>query len=339
MSQISEACEKALGKSNKELFLDAGTDQGCETNIIDYLLSVVDKVSSDIVQVVYTNLVFNNVDVIVLFTSVAVAVYGWRIMTGRSEDDLTGGMMQFGKIALVLTLLFNYQAFYQWFYEFFTHTPNELMAKGMKNSGYSVLNTQNPNSTIGVFIDKGWALSGMAWELGGLGYVYSVIVFLGTLIVTGLGVGLICLAKVFTALLLMLAPVFLTMWLFSSTRGIFQGWLQNLFTMFLLTILVYGLMLLVFAIMQYPYVDMSYVLQENERNVNLGDFTALFILGGISYYLFKQVMGMAASMASGFVMQQLAPVRNLANSTMGSAAKQWSSKKLIERFNKKPKAG
>ena len=196
MSQLSEACEKALGKSNKELFLDAGTDQGCETNIIDYLLSVVDKVSSDIVQVVYTNLVFNNVDVIVLFTSVAVAVYGWRIMTGRSEDDLTGGMMQFGKIALILTLLFNYQSFYQWFYEFFTHTPNELMAKGMKNSGYSVLNTQNPNSTIGVFIDKGWALSGMAWELGGLGYVDSVVVCCGILIVTVVGFGLICLAKV-----------------------------------------------------------------------------------------------------------------------------------------------
>ena len=78
----------------------------------------------------------------------------------------------------------------------------------------------------------------------------GAVVFIGTVLMTGAALVLVILAKLALAVLLALGPVFIMLYLFSATRGFFEGWIRQLANFSLLIVLTFGVLALILKIIE-----------------------------------------------------------------------------------------
>ena len=320
--------------SNKEAFINAGTSKGCDSNLSDYLLSIFDKVVGDVVKVVYEGLVQSNFTLILTLGALYIAFYGYKVFSGRSEDTLQEALWLFVKLTMVYAFLFNYPTFHYYVFSFFTYTPHEVWGKALSLSGYHVMNSTSPNDTLDIFFTKGMALAGLAAEFGGMmGYAMFAVVGFGTLLISGMVLLLLIVAKVMTAIYLLLAPIFLLLWLFSVTKGSFQNWLQGLFTFWFITIMTYALMVFMFAVLQYPLVDLSQELKVRDEIV-ASDLFAIILLGLVTYWIFKRLFTFAAQLGGGVALEAYKPIRTMIENNVRPGAQRLLNEQVYDRMKR-----
>lgn len=117
---------------------------------------------------------------------------------------------------------------------------------------------------------------------------------------------LIVLAKIALAILLGLAPLFLSFMMFATTRGLFEGWLRQLMNFALIPILTYSVLIFAVALVS-PLAGGLYD-ASTHAGAQTNDIYQFILSAAVSVILLNQVMGIASGIAGGMQLSTLSPI-------------------------------
>ena len=211
---------------------------GPEDPVVPSLLAVVDCNVQGLVRAGYGSLFASSGPFSILLTSlltIFVAVIGYRLLLGRSQLRITDLALTLVKLGVVLALATRWEAYQTVVYDFLFQGPaqlagamlNAVMPEGSVFRGDVFGGLQRALDAMGVFA-TGYSRQVPTTTsplLGGPSFgAMALTLSSGVLLLSSLGVLLA--SKIVLGLLLAVGPIFITLLLFDSTRGLFEGWLR-----------------------------------------------------------------------------------------------------------------
>ena len=213
----------------------------------------------------------------------------------------------FFRFLFIFVFATNWEIFSTTIYPILTNAPNQIgnVIMGAGKSGGSDI-----NSALGGIFDRTITVaSHMIFEtpltdmgikilgflLGGVGF--ALVIY---------AIFLIALAKIALAILLGLAPLFLSFMMFASTRGLFEGWMRQLMNFALIPILTYSVLIFVVALVE----PLASILSDATAHAGAKttDMYQFILSGAVSVILLNQVMGIASGIAGGMQLSTLSPI-------------------------------
>lgn len=245
------------------------------------------------------------------------ATLGWLVVRGLVPLTPLAIAWHMLIAAFIFTFALRWEYFSYFFVNFFMHGADKLVAA-------TLTSTEQPT-------DKFIVIRGLSdiWEKGsnvfvnllrtsGSDFLPGIFMgFLGCAIVTGIvamALFYILMSKIALSVLLALAPVILPMFLWESTRGIFNSWLQLLARWMITPLLLYAFIGLYFKLIQ-SQIDIMEKAVDGPTTASILGFT---LLGVIIMATFKQAGNMSRDIA-----QKIA-IGNIGSQTVpGMALKAW----------------
>lgn len=245
-----------------------------------------------------------------------VVITGYLMLVGRFNNTFGDWFVRVLKLAAVFVLVTNIELLTRVLFELFTNVPE---AVATEIAGVGGGDEGGINATIGTVWEQGLASTRNILQEASLTSWSPVLFALIILIVTILAIVyitfLVMLAKLAIAVLLGVAPFFILLYLFESTRNVFEGWLRQLITFALIPVFLYGLLALVIEIIE-TMSDQMVTATSNEAwgITHVGPYALVML---VSLLLTTQVVGWAAGVAGGF---SLSTVNAFRNSTIAAGA-------------------
>jgi type IV secretion system protein VirB6 len=203
--------------------------------------SVIDTVDCHIrilVQDSYRNLVGPDTWFAVTFTAmltIYIALIGYQLMLGRGGLRVTELPATALKIGFIFAFLTSWAAYQTLVFDFLFDGPLEIMKVliGPLTSNNARVDGDVMGSLQNAFVD----MTGAAGIYGGMAnpsanllqggpMLASGLLWLSALMMLLITLGLLVAVKLVLAFLLAIGPIFIGLFLFDSTRGLFQGWLR-----------------------------------------------------------------------------------------------------------------
>jgi type IV secretion system protein VirB6 len=244
---------------------------------------------------------------VVTLATVYVMVWGYLQLTGRIEEPLVAGLKRVVMLAVVLGAALRLWLYNSVIVDTFYQAPAQLAA--------AVVGAPDPVATIDAIWNQGGAVAGNLWNNGGLlngevgFYVAGAIVWVLMGLLCVYTMFLIALSSIALAVLLALGPLFIVLLLFDATRRFFQAWLAQLANYALITILTVLVAALLLQIVK------SYAAQTAARGAAIVTVDALnmVLVAVLVFLLMRQVMPIAAALASGVSLNTFGAVSRLMN--------------------------
>ncbi|WP_225613144.1 type IV secretion system protein [Variovorax sp. VRV01] len=250
---------------------------------------------------------------VVTLAAIYVMIWGFLSLTGRVQEPIWEGVKRILFIAIVLGVGLRLWLYNEVIVDTFFDAPTQLAAK--------ITAASNPVSVIDTIWEKGGTVASNLWNKGGVlngdfgFYLAGAIVYF---IIGGVAVYsffLLVLSKLALALILALGPVFICLLFFEATRRFFEAWIAqmaNYALVAVLTSLVASLMLQVVS---------SYATQTAARGAAIVTVDALnmVLCASLVLLVMRQIMSIAAGLASGIALSSFGLVSGLARWAMGGA--------------------
>lgn len=243
---------------------------------------------------------------LLLALTLYIVLYGYAIFRGSISEPVMDGVVRLVKLCFIFTVATTVAYNDYVTRPLFTDLPNWL-ANAI--SGGSVTSV---GSSFDKFLARGFDLATTITDTATIvdpsPYITAAIVIIATVIVTGLGFGIVMIAKVALALLVALGPIFIACLVFEASRQFFFGWLKQGVNYLLLFALIITIFELILALVEGQWGSIN-----GQADPEMGGilFTALCILGGI---FFLQTPNIAAGIAGGAA----AGVGDFANAARGA---------------------
>jgi type IV secretion system protein VirB6 len=233
---------------------------------------------------------------------VYVMVWGYLQLTGQIEEPFIAGVKKILVLAVVFGCALNLWLYNALIVDTFFNAPSEL--------GAVVLGAYDPVAIVdqiffeggdaaNLLLQKGGLLDGnFAYYLAGIG-VYLVVSLTGIY-----AMFLLTLARIALSVLLALGPLFIALLLFESSKRFFEAWLAQLANYALigiLTVLVAALMLHVVTVAAQQAVSTGGAIQ-------IANGVKVCMAAGLTFLVMRQVMAMAAGLASGLALSSFGVV-------------------------------
>jgi len=239
---------------------------------------------------------------VVTFSTVYVMVWGYLQMTGRIEEPFTTGLKRLITLAVVLGVALHLWLYNSVIVDTFYRAPSELVA--------ALAGAADPVTTIDAIWDNGGAVASRLFNNAsfvgyGVGFwLAGLIIWVFTGLLCVYTMFLIALASIASSVLLALGPLFFAALLFDATRRLFDSWitqLTNYALISILTVLASGLLLQIVA---------SYATQTAARasGVTVMDTVDMVLMSVLVFLLMRQVMPIAAGLATGVSLSTFATV-------------------------------
>jgi len=223
----------------------------------------------------------------------------------------------FFRFLFIFVFATNWEIFSTTIYPILTNAPSQIgnVIMGAGNGGGDI------NTALGGIFDRiiivanqmifksdlsAFGTKILGFLLGGVGFV--VVIY---------AVFLIVLAKIALAILLGLAPLFLSFMMFATTRGLFEGWLRQLMNFALIPILTYSVLIFVVALVE-PLAGGLYV-ASTKAGAQTTDMYQFILSAAVSIILLKQVMGIAAGISGGMQLSTMGAVAGAAKKGLSGA--------------------
>lgn len=233
---------------------------------------------------------------IVTLAVIYVMVWGFLQLTGQIEEPFIGGLKRIMVLAIVFGL-----ALHLWLYNSFLvdtvfNAPSELAAV--------VIGAYNPvaivdqilfaaSDTANLFFAKAGVFHGnFSYYLAGLA-VYLIVGL--TAIYT---MFLLSLSKIALSVLLALGPLFIVFVFFQSTKRFLEAWLAQLANYAFITILT----VLIAALMLTVVEKATEAAVATGGAIQIADAVRVCLAAGLTFLVMRQVMPMAASLATGLAL-------------------------------------
>lgn len=250
---------------------------------------------------------------VITLATIYVMIWGFLSLTGRIQEPIWEGVKRIFFIAIVLGVGLRLWLYNGVIVDTFFNAPAQLAAK--------ITGASNPVSVIDTIWDKGGTVASNLWNKGGVlngdfgFYLAGAIVYF---IIGGVAVYalfLLVLSRLALTLILALGPVFICLLFFEATRRFCEAWIAQLVNYALVAILsslVASLMLQIVS---------SYAAQTAARGVAIMTVDALnmVLCASLVLLVMRQIMSIAAGLASGIALSSFGLASGLARWAMGGA--------------------
>jgi len=233
---------------------------------------------------------------------VYVMVWGYLQLTGQIEEPFIGGVKRIITLAVILGCALGLWLYNSLIVDTFFNAPSEL--------GAVVVGAFDPVGIIDQIIFEGGDAANLLLEKGGLldGNFAYYLAGIGVYLIVGLTaiytIFLLALSRIALSVLLALGPLFIGLLLFNTTRRFFEAWLAQLANyafIAILAVLVAALMLRVVTVSAQQAVSTG-------GSIQIANAVRVCMAAGLTFLVMRQVMPMAAGLASGLALSSFGVV-------------------------------
>lgn len=233
---------------------------------------------------------------------VYVMVWGYLELTGQIEDPFIGGLKKIIVLAVILGCALKLWLYNALIVDTFFNAPAQV--------GAAIVGTYDPVSVVdqiffaggdaaNLLLEKGsFFNSNFAYYLAGIG-VYLIVGLTGIY-----AIFLLTLSRIALSVLLALGPLFIGLLFFESSKRLFEAWLAQLANYALigiLTVLVAALMLHVVTVAAQQAVSLG-------GAIEIASAVKVCMAAGLTFLVMRQVMSMAAGLATGLALSSFGVV-------------------------------
>jgi type IV secretion system protein VirB6 len=239
---------------------------------------------------------------IVTLGVIYVMVWGYLELTGQIEEPFIGGVKRIITLAVILGCALQLWLYNTVIVDTFFNAPAQL--------GAVVVGAFNPVDIVDQIIFEGGDAANLLIQKGGIldgNFAYYLAGF-GVYLIVGLTaiytIFLLALSRIALSVLLALGPLFIALLLFDSTKRFFEAWLAQLANyafITILTVLIAALMLRVVTVSAQQAVTTG-------GGIQIANAVRVCMAAGLTFLVMRQVMPMAAGLASGLALSSFGVV-------------------------------
>lgn len=231
-----------------------------------------------------------------------VAIWGYLHLVGKIEEPFITGVKRLVVLAVILGVSLSLWLYNAVIVDTFFNAPGQLAAAiiGAHDSVSIVDGTMlSGGDAATLLIQKGGIFDGdFAYYLAGFA-VYAVVGI--TAIYT---VFLLSLSRIALSVLLALGPLFIALLMFDTTKRFFESWIAQMANYAFIAILAALMSALMLGVM-------ATAAQEATRaggDIEIADAVRVCLAAGLTFLVMRQVMPMAAGLASGLALSSFGVV-------------------------------
>jgi type IV secretion system protein VirB6 len=235
-------------------------------------------------------------------------VWGYLQLTGQIEQPFVAGLKRLIVLVVVLGAALDLWLYNDVIVDTFFNAPSELAA--------DIIGTYDPVTVVDQILFTGGDTATLLIQKGGVFhgdfsyYIAGFAVYLVVGVTAIYTIFLLTLSRIALSVLLAIGPLFLALLLFETTKRFFEAWIAQLANYALITILT----VLLAALMMTVVSTAAQQAASTGGGITIAEAVRVCMAAGLTFLVMRQVMPMAAGLASG-----------LALSTFGvvSAAMMW----------------
>src|SRR6516164_9705153 len=252
---------------------------------------------------------------IVTLGIVYVMVWGYLELTGQIEEPFIGGLKRIITLAVVLGCALALWLYNSLIVDTFFNAPTAL--------GAVIVGAFDPVGIVDQIIFEGGDAANLLLEKGGLlnsnfaYYLAGIGVYLIVLLTAIYTIFLLSLSRIALSVLLALGPLFIALLLFESSKRFFEAWLAQLANYALIAILT----VLVAALMLHVVTVAAQQAVSEGGSIQIANAARVCMAAGLTFLVMRQVMPMAAGLASGLALSSFGVVGAALAWGLGSAAR------------------
>ena len=243
-----------------------------------------------------------------------VMLWGYLQLTGQIEEPLLAGLKRIAFLALILGVGLHLWLYNTMLVDTFYRAPGELAA--------AVLGTGSSVTLVDQIILDGGDAAKLLLQRAGYfsNWSYAIagfLVYLAVGVTAVYTIFLLSLARVALAVLLALGPLFIALLFFHTTKRFFEAWLAQLANYALiaiLTSLVAALMLALLATVAHQAVTAA-------DGITIALAVRVCMAAGLIFLVMRQVMPMAAGLASGIALSSFGMVSRSMGWALGNTSR------------------
>lgn len=244
-----------------------------------------------------------------------VLVWGYLQTMGGIEEPLVTGLKRILTLALILGSALQLWLYHAVIVDTFFTAPGQLAA--------SVIGAQDHVSVVDQIILAGDDAGSLLLQKGGIlngdfsYYIAGFAVYLVVGLTAIYTIFLLTLSRIALSILLVLGPLFLALLLFETTKRFFESWIAqmaNYAFITILTVLVATLMLTLLSTAARQAVSAG-------GDITIAHAVRVCMAAGLTFLVMRQVMPMAAGLASGLALTTFGAVSAALAWGMGRAAR------------------
>ena len=254
-----------------------------------------------------------------------VMVWGALQLTGQVEEPLTTGLKRIAVLALIFGVGLDLWLYDAVIVDTFLNEPGQLAA--------GIVGANNQVNVVDQMMLAGDDTAALLWAKGGIlhGPTYLLAGFAVELLVGVTSVYtmfLLSLSRVALSVLLAMGPLFIALLFFESTKRFVEAWfaqLANYAFVAVLTALIAALMLTVLSTAAQAAVATG-------GGITIAEAVRVCLAAGLTLLVLRQVMPMAASLASGVALSSFSTVSRglgmagqFARGALGKDTSRWDS--------------
>lgn len=231
-----------------------------------------------------------------------VIVWGYLELTGQIEEPFVTGLKRIVTLSVVLGCALKLWLYHSVIVDTFFNAPTEL--------GAVIVGAFDPVGIVDQIVFTGGDAANLLLQQGGLldGNFAYYLAGIGVYLVVGLTaiytIFLLALSRIALSVLLALGPLFIGLLLFNTTKRFFEAWiaqLANYAFIAVLAVLVAALMLRVVTVAAAQAVGEG-------GSIDIASAVRVCMAAGLTFLVMRQVMPMAAGIASGLALSSFGVV-------------------------------
>src|SRR5882762_10428669 len=240
--------------------------------------------------------------VVVTLAVIYVMVWGYLQLTGQIEEAFLAGLKKIITLAMILGCALHLWLYNTLIVDTFFSAPSQLAAR--------VVGAFDPVSIVDQIIFEGGDAANLLLQKGGLldGNFAYYLAGIGVYLIVGLTaiytIFLLALSRIALSVLLALGPFFIALLFFDATKRFFTAWLAQLANfafITILTVLVAALMLRVVTVAAQQAVSVG-------GGIQIANAVRVCMAAGLTFLVMRQVMPIAAGLASGLALSSFGVV-------------------------------
>jgi type IV secretion system protein VirB6 len=239
---------------------------------------------------------------VVTLATLYVMVWGYLQLTGRIEEPFITGLKRIILLVVVLGGALDLWLYNQTIVDTFFNAPGQLAAGIL--GAYDPINifdqiTFSGGDAATLLIQKGGLFNGdFSYYIAG----YAIYLIVGLTAVYAMF--LLALSKIALSILLALGPLFIALLFFETTKHFFEAWIAQLANYAFVTILT----VLVAALMLGIVSSAAQQAADEGGGIQIADAVRVCMAAGLTLLIMRQVMPMAAGLASGLALSSFGVV-------------------------------
>jgi type IV secretion system protein VirB6 len=233
---------------------------------------------------------------ILTLATVYVMVWGYLQLTGKIEEPFVAGLKRIILLVVILGGALDLWLYNTLIVDTFFNAPGELAA--------GIIGAYDPVGIIDQIIFSGGDDASLLIQKGGIFhgdfsyYIAGFAIYLVVGLTAIYAMFLLALSKIALSILLALGPLFIALLFFETTKRFFEAWIAQLANYAFVTILT----VLVAALMMGIVSSAAQQAAAEGGGITIADAVRVCMASGLTFLIMRQVMPMAAGLASGLAL-------------------------------------